>query len=45
VRLDRHASSTNVAFEQARRGDVLQVEHSEVARDGLRVTRDTLVGR
>jgi hypothetical protein len=45
VRLDRHASSANAAFDETRRGDVLQIHEPDVARDGLRVTRDTVVRR
>lgn len=43
VRLDRHTSEANAAFDDARRGDVIRVQRSQPARDGLRVTDETTV--
>jgi hypothetical protein len=43
VRLDRHASEANAGFDDARRGDVIRVQRAEPARDGLRVTGETVV--
>ena len=43
VRLDRAASPANAAFETLARGDVVTVEGTSVAPDGLRVTEQTSV--
>lgn len=45
VRLDRHASAENAAFEQAVRGDVIRVARTTFAGDGLRVGPETSVVR
>jgi ribosomal protein RSM22 (predicted rRNA methylase) len=45
VRLDRHATEANAAFDDLVRGDVATVAGTQFARDGLRVTPDTIVRR
>jgi SAM-dependent methyltransferase len=45
VRLDRHASPANAAFDGLQRGDVATVAGTRFARDGLRVVAETVVSR
>jgi len=45
VRLDRHASPSNAAFEELVRGDVATVTRPAFAGDGLRVSAETVVRR
>jgi SAM-dependent methyltransferase len=45
VRLDRHASPSNVAFDELARGDVATVAATRSAPDGLRLTPETVVRR
>jgi ribosomal protein RSM22 (predicted rRNA methylase) len=43
VRLSRHRSPANAAFDALRRGDVARVARTTYARDGLRITDETTV--
>ncbi len=43
VRLRRHASENNAAFDELERGDLVRIARTTFARDGLRVTPETVV--
>ena len=43
VRLDRHTSPANAALDDARRGDIVQIQATHTAPDGLRITSETTV--
>jgi hypothetical protein len=45
VRLDRHASPSNAAFDELERGDVARVSGTTEAQDGRRVTAESVVTR
>lgn len=45
VRLDRHRSPANAALDEARRGDVLQIENTQPSGDGQRLGPDSTVRR
>jgi hypothetical protein len=45
VRLDRQASTANAAFDEIVRGDVVDLDRSEQAGDGVRVITETGVSR
>jgi len=45
VRLRRHATETNAAFAELERGDLARIARTTFARDGLRVTPETVVSR
>lgn len=45
IRLTRHRSDGNAAFDDLRRGDVAQVSRTTFARDGLRIGEETTVVR
>jgi hypothetical protein len=45
VRLRRHESETNGAFAELERGDLARIARTTFARDGLRVTPETVVQR
>jgi Mitochondrial small ribosomal subunit Rsm22 len=45
VRLDRSASTTNAAFDELARGDVVTISGTRFSPDGLRLAEETLVTR
>ncbi|HEY2902806.1 MAG TPA: small ribosomal subunit Rsm22 family protein [Polyangia bacterium] len=45
VRLTRHESDSNAAFADLERGDLARVARTTFARDGLRITEETVVSR